>query len=139
MVTPSPSIDQFYKYVGQRKLMAVRCRRCRKILLPPREFCPRCHSQNVYWIRLRGRGRIETFTIVHVGPPEFADKVPYVLGLVKLEEGVRIPTMIETKNIGLVKIGDPVLVDFDTKLHNSWPTWARYFFRPVAAKSSRGK
>src|SRR5713101_6564124 len=39
-----PTIEEFYKYCSERKLMAVRCIRCRQVMVPPRAICSNCRN-----------------------------------------------------------------------------------------------
>lgn len=45
--------------------------------LPPRRVCPRCGSQVLAEEPLPETGVVDTFTVVHVGTPAFADDTPY--------------------------------------------------------------
>ena len=66
----SPTIENFYRYCSERKLMAVKCQQCEKIQLPPRPFCSKCHSSDLEWLKLKGRGKLLTYSIVHIPPPQ---------------------------------------------------------------------
>ncbi len=46
--------------------------------LPPRRVCPRCGSTDLTERPLPDVGTVETFTVVHVPTPRFADDGPYV-------------------------------------------------------------
>jgi uncharacterized OB-fold protein len=46
--------------------------------LPPRRVCPECGSSALSREPLAETGRIETFSVVHVPSPRFADDAPYV-------------------------------------------------------------
>jgi len=48
----------------------------------------------VAWIELSGRGKLYAQTVVHAAPSVFRDEAPYRVGIVDLEEGVRIATRI---------------------------------------------
>jgi len=124
------TVESFYKFVSERKLMAAKCVECGFMLLPPRPLCPHCHSSNLTWTQLKGVGKLETFTIIHVAPPQFQAMTPYVVGIVKLHEGPRLPGMIHNVKPQEVKVGMDLRVDFDTTLPSQWPMWPRYFFKP---------
>lgn len=46
--------------------------------LPPRRVCPDCGSTALSREPLPETGAVETFSVVHVPSPEFADDAPYV-------------------------------------------------------------
>jgi uncharacterized OB-fold protein len=49
--------------------------------LPPRRVCPRCGSAALERARLPSTGTVETFTVCHVGIPDFADEEPYATAI----------------------------------------------------------
>ncbi|WP_281194063.1 Zn-ribbon domain-containing OB-fold protein [Halorubrum sp. F4] len=51
--------------------------------LPPRRVCPECGSSSLSEEALPDRGEIETFTVVHVPSPRFADDAPYVTAVAR--------------------------------------------------------
>ncbi|WP_132060099.1 Zn-ribbon domain-containing OB-fold protein [Halorussus amylolyticus] len=50
--------------------------------LPPRRVCPHCGQGDLSEVALPESGEIETFTVVHVPAPEFADDAPYATAVV---------------------------------------------------------
>lgn len=126
------TIEQFYKFVGEKKLMGARCNKCGKIILPPRPVCPKCLSKNLSWVQLNNRGKLLTYTIIHVAPERFQSMVPYALGIIELEDGVRLPGIIQGVRHEDLRVGMSLEVDFDTNIPVSpaWPQWPRYFFKP---------
>ncbi|MEM2434527.1 MAG: Zn-ribbon domain-containing OB-fold protein [Candidatus Bathyarchaeia archaeon] len=124
------TIEQFYKFVSERKIMGVKCEKCEKIFVPPRPLCPNCLSTNLKWIQLKGRGKLLTYTVIHVAPERFQHLAPYALGIVELEEGVRLPGIIQGVKPEDIKIGMSLEVDFNTDVPSTWPQWPKYFFRP---------
>ena len=60
-----PTIEEFYRQCAERKLMAVRCVRCKHIMVPTRQICPKCRSSRVEWVQLGTKGKLVTYTIVH--------------------------------------------------------------------------
>jgi len=124
------TIEEFYKFTGEKRLMAARCNKCGNVLLPPRPICTECLSTDLKWVELEKRGKLLTYTVIHVAPTQFQSIVPYIVGIVKLKEGVKLPGMIRGIEPREVEVGMEVEVDFDTTMPSTWPTWPRYFFRP---------
>src|ERR1051326_2387984 len=76
--------------------------------------CPYCFSGSFEWERASGQGTVYSFTIIYRPPsPGFQNKVPYVLALIDLFEGVRMMTNVIECEPGDVEIGMPVEVVFD--------------------------
>jgi len=128
--THSFTIEGFYKFVGEGKLMAAKCRKCGAMLLPPRPLCTKCFSTDFDWVKLSGRGKLLSYTVIHVSPPQFESMAPYVVGIVKLEESLRLPGMIRSVEPEKIRVGMTLTVDFDKSMPSQWPLWPRYFFRP---------
>jgi uncharacterized OB-fold protein len=125
------TIEQFYKYLGQQKLMAGKCIKCGKIHLPPRPMCDNCFSQDFEWVSVSGKGKLVTYTVIHVAPEQFQNLTPYAVGIVQLENGLKIPGMIQDTSQEQLKIGMDLNLDFGTcSTPNQWPQWPRYCFKP---------
>jgi uncharacterized OB-fold protein len=129
---PPFTIEQFYKFLAEGKLMAGRCLKCRKIHLPPRPLCDNCYSQQFEWILAPTKGKLLTYTIIHIAPPQFKSLAPYAVGIVELENGLRIPGMIQGAPNDKLKVGMALTIDFGTcGTTQSWPQWNRYCFKPA--------
>ena len=132
MSTQEPfTIEQFYKFLQQCKLMAGKCLKCGKIHLPPRPLCDNCYSTEFQWVEISGKGKLLTYSIIHVAPPQFQSLTPYIVGIIELEGGFKIPGMIQNLKQEQLKIGMPLTVDFGTcSTSQQWPQWNRYCFKP---------
>lgn len=127
------TIEQFYKYMLNGKFMAGKCRKCGKVHLPPRPLCDKCFSKEFEWIELPKTGKLLTYTIIHVAPPQFQGIIPYAVGIIQLENGLKIPGMIKMVQPEQIRIGMPLTMDFETQpLTQTWPQWTRYYFKPTA-------
>ena len=89
---PTPETQEFWDGLRRHELRIQRCQECRQHYFYPRPFCPRCHSTDVEWTTVSGRGTVETFVINHRPSPGFADDAPYVIAVVTLDEGPRLMT-----------------------------------------------
>ena len=126
-----PTIQNFYKFCGHGRLMAVKCSKCGRLLVPPRMLCPDCYSSNFQWIQLSGRGKLQTYSVVHIAPKAFASEAPYTIGIVRLDEGVSLPGRILLNKGQEVEVGMDLTVDFESAQTNGWPQWPRYVFKPL--------
>lgn len=89
------------------KFMTTRCAACGELTFPPKQRCPDCWSGDMKWTGLTGRGILYARTTIHAAATQFRDQVPYSVGIVDLEEGIRLVT-------GL--IDDPVRMENDTAI-----------------------
>lgn len=126
------TVEQFYKYILQRKLMGGKCKKCGKVHLPPRPLCDNCFSKELEWIEIPQKGKLLTYTVIHVAPTQLQSMVPYAVGIVQLESGARIPGMIRGVALEQIKIGMPLVIDFgECATTQQWPQWPRYCFKPA--------
>jgi len=124
------SIEQFYKFLQQQKLKAAKCLKCGKILLPPRPICDNCLSQQLEWVNISGKGKLLTYSVIHVAPEQFQAVTPYAVGIVQLEGGLKLPGMINGVEQGQLKIGLELALDFGAcGASPHWPQWPRYCFK----------
>ena len=125
------TIEQFYKFLIEKKLMAAQCLQCGKIHLPPRPICDNCFSQDFEWVRVSGRGKLLTYTVISVAPEQFQALAPYAVGIVQLENGLKIPGIIQGLKQEQLKIGMELSLDFGAcSTTQVWPQWQRYCFKP---------
>jgi uncharacterized OB-fold protein len=127
---PSFSVKSFYDFLVKRKLMGARCSKCSTLLVPPRPSCPKCGSTKLSWIEMSGKGKLATFTVVHVGTVELASDTPYVVGVVELSEGPKVSCRIlgvDANKPESIKVGTPMTADFIVKADK-----AVLGFRPLA-------
>lgn len=126
------TIEQFYKNINQGKLMAGKCIKCGKIHLPPRPLCDNCYSKDFEWTEVAPLGKLLTYTVIHIAPTQFQSMAPYAMGIIQLENGSKLPGMIECIDLAQIKIGMNLTMDFGTcAATQSWPQWPRYYFKPA--------
>ena len=128
--TVLPTIQNFYNYCAERKLMGTKCSKCGTIMCPPRAICRKCLSDKFEWVEFKGRGKLLTYTIIHFPPTQFQALAPYAVGIVKLEEGPQLSTMIKNVKVEDIRMGMLLQADYETTIPKEWPKWARYFFKP---------
>jgi uncharacterized protein len=91
-----PETRPFWEACRRGRLMLQRCSDCGHVRFPPTRFCARCRSAKCEWIDSKGEGRVFSWIVVRHPVPRdmFAQDVPYVVALIELAEGVRIPSNI---------------------------------------------
>lgn len=116
---PLPQIDPesqpYWDASREGRLLIKRCADCGRAHHYPRELCPHCHSDRVDWEQASGRATVYTFTIARrPAGPAFKADVPYVVALVELAEGPRMMTNLVSIDPEQVRIGMPVVVQFES-------------------------
>lgn len=108
---PTPS--RYWREIPQRyRLEANKCKDCDIIFFPPRLVCPECKKSDLVKTKLAERGKILSYTIIRVPPHQFVDQAPYTVGIVELDDGVKITGQIVDCDFKDLKIGKRVKIEF---------------------------
>ncbi|MEM2137076.1 MAG: Zn-ribbon domain-containing OB-fold protein [Candidatus Methanomethylicia archaeon] len=104
--------DAFKDFCNSGRLMAVKCGDCGNIFLPPKGFCPKCSSRNLFWMEISNVGRILSFTEIHVPLKGFENYAPYIVVLVEFDCGVRLPGILRGVDLNSLDVGVRVKLVF---------------------------
>lgn len=115
---PLPLITEvskvFYDGCKNEKLLYQKCADCDEVIFFPKILCPECMSRNLEWKQSGGRGKIFSYTVTYgYAPPEFVSETPYVLAIVKMDEGYKLMTNIVEDDFDKLSCDLPVEVIFD--------------------------
>lgn len=96
---PAPAPDRdgvdagFWEAARRHQLALQRCRSCGAFQAPPEWVCHRCHSRDLGWATMPGRGRVFSWIRVHhAAHPALRARLPYLVVLVEVDGtgGVRL-------------------------------------------------
>ena len=109
--------EQRYRLIGEV------CGHCSEKIFPPRDICPHCGQEASTKFEFSGKGTVESFTVIQEPPEGFEKNAPYVVALIKLEEGPVITAQLTdleiTKGVRFAKMDqergwNPVEIDVKT-------------------------
>ena len=125
----SPALTRpFWEAAKRHELLMPRCTMCDHVFFYPRSECPRCLSANLEWVKVSGRARLHSFTIVQQpANTAFRDDVPYVYAVVQLDEGPRLVSNIVQCDIDTLRVDMPLEAVFD----DVTPEWTLVKFTPA--------
>ena len=104
---------RYWREVPQRyRYEAGKCTKCGKVFFPPRVVCNGCRGRAFETVELPKTGSVETFTVIRVAPSGFAKQVPYAVGVIRLDDGVKLTAQIVDCDVEKITIGDPVRLEF---------------------------
>ncbi|HEY6600168.1 MAG TPA: OB-fold domain-containing protein [Pseudomonadales bacterium] len=112
--TPTPTSAPFWDALKDGVVKLQRCNDCDAWVFYPRSRCPQCLADALTWHSVSGLGTLYTFTIARQPTsPHFAGEVPQRLGVVELDEGVRLTTTLVNVADQDIRIGMRVKPYFD--------------------------
>lgn len=114
---PSPETVGFWEGVAAGELRIRHCEDCGADLHPRRIVCPECSRTRLSWKRASGGGSVYSFSQVHHATGVFQAAVPYIVGIVRLDEGVFLFTRIVSEDASMALVGSRVSVAFQRLEH----------------------
>ena len=114
---PKPGMSDdtrfFWEGCDAGTLLIQRCTQCQTLRHPPAPVCIECHSFDWDSVQASGRGQLYSFVIMHY--PEVAPfDHPNPIGLIELQEGVRMVAGLTGVAREDLRIGQPVQLEFQT-------------------------
>ena len=121
LVTPDTAFFWDGTAVGEQRIQ--RCARCGALRHPPGPMCPGCgEASDGGYVVAAGTGEVFSY-VVHHHPPVPGKRLPMVVALVQLPEGVRILGEMPGVRPDQVRIGLPVRVTFTQAGDMALPAW----------------
>ncbi len=130
---PDADTQPFWDGCRSRELRIQRCGACGSWLWQPRPICSSCRKPDPVWTRVSGDGTVASWTVMRPPTlPAYADKVPYVILLVQLDEGVRLigylvdgaGHLLRTDGVAEgIEIGTRVALRFHDQAGTILPSW----------------
>lgn len=98
----------FWSGADEHRLVLPWCASCAAPVTYPRDFCPRCHGQDITDRELSGRGTVYSFGVERRAQPGCDLTPPFVVALIELTEGGRLISNV---------IADPASVEIGQSVH----------------------
>ncbi len=109
--------EPFWEAAEHGRFVMPCCSSCARYVWYPEEACPHCGGNEVPWVPVSGRGQLFSWAEVkHKLYPAYEDALPYVTGIVTLEEDARVRyvTRIVDADPTALQIDQPMEVVFRT-------------------------
>ena len=116
-MSEKPTIEQYHKYIQDHDFHALKCKSCGAVIAPPKGMCYSCGGTDFEWTAVSGKGKLVSFTVIHISAEEFQDEAPYFVAIVELEEGTRITARLldlDPNEPKKVQLGMPMKLDYAT-------------------------
>jgi len=102
------AIGRYLAELKKGRLIGVRCRRCRRVMIPPRNFCELCFRPTDEWVYLQDTGTVITFSLCYVTWDVKRIKEPQIPAVIQIDgasQGMGIMHLLGEVDPEEVKIG----------------------------------
>lgn len=104
---------RYAREIPQRyRLEGAKCTTCGHVSFPPRIVCPECKKRKFETIVLKDKGKLLTFTVIRVAAEKFSKETPFAVGVVELDDGVKITTQLADVDVDKLEAGQRVRIVF---------------------------
>ena len=79
------AVSQYLRGLKQGKILARQCRKCRRVLVPPRMFCEQDFRPTDRWVEVQDTGRVNTFSICWVRWDMEPLKIPELPAVIEID------------------------------------------------------
>jgi uncharacterized protein len=94
---PAPGAERdeintpYWSSLANGVLSFQRCNACGHAWLPARSECPHCLADDSQWVPASGGAKLVSWVVYHLSyHPAFAQRLPYTVAVVELDEGPRL-------------------------------------------------
>ena len=110
----TPLTEPFWSAAKARRLAIQRCDACEAYRFPPEPACVFCGSMEYTWTEVSGRATLWTWTIAYPPLlPYFAERAPWPVAVVQLEEGPRMVTNVIDVPVEAYEVGMALVADYE--------------------------
>ena len=132
-ISLEPSVLKVADNKDNDTLVGSRCSQCGRYFFPQRVRCGACTEPTTEPVDLSKEGTLISYTLI-TSRARFAEvQPPYILGEVMMPEGIRIYTLINSRDVNQLKIGQRTKLDtLEIKKDEDGNSVIAYSFSPVA-------
>ena len=80
-----PVWTKFFDGLKEEKILGTKCKKCGRVLVPARTFCPKCYEDMEEWVEVGQEGIIETWCLVNYKHYGQVKEPPYIMAQIKLD------------------------------------------------------
>jgi uncharacterized OB-fold protein len=134
------AIGRYLAELKHGRLIARRCQKCKRVMIPPRMFCERCFRPTDDWVYVKDTGTVNTFSLCYVRwdvrrlqQPE----IPAVIEIDGASPGMGILHLIRKVNPSHVHVGMRVAAKWKPPSQRSGSITDIAYWAPIARRGSK--
>jgi uncharacterized OB-fold protein len=115
-MSEKPTIEQYKKKIQDHEFQPYKCVSCGSIIAPPTGTCYSCGGNKMEWGNVSGKGKLVSFTVIHIAPEQFQEESPYIVAIVELDEGTRVTGRLQgfdPMKPEEITVGTPLFLDYE--------------------------
>ena len=113
-------------------LLGSKCRECGRYFFPQRVRCGACAEPTTEPVELSREGTLISYTLINSRPRYAEIQPPYILGEILMPEGIRIYSLINTRGLNKLHMGQRARLEtLEIKVDDDDNSVVAYSFAPV--------
>ncbi|MBI4056758.1 MAG: Zn-ribbon domain-containing OB-fold protein [Elusimicrobia bacterium] len=79
------AMGRYLQELKKGKLIARKCHKCQRVMIPPRIFCEKCFRDTDEWVYVKDTGRVNTFSVCFVTWDMKRIKKPQIPSVIEID------------------------------------------------------
>lgn len=128
------AISRYLAELKEGRLIARSCRKCGRVMIPPRMFCERCFRPTDEWVYVKDTGKILTFSLCYVSWDVRRLKQPEIPAVIEIDgasPGMGILHVVKKIAPGKVRIGMAVRAVWKAKAKRTGSVTDITYWQPI--------
>jgi uncharacterized OB-fold protein len=128
------AVSRYLAGLKNGRIIGRRCRRCQRVLVPPRMFCEECFRPTDEWVHLEDTGTVNTYSVSYIRWDASRTSTPSLPAVIEIDgasPGMGILHMLGEVSPGDVKIGMRVKAVWKPARQRTGSILDIRYFRPI--------
>ncbi|MBI4467286.1 MAG: Zn-ribbon domain-containing OB-fold protein [Acidobacteria bacterium] len=134
------AIGRYLEELKNGRLIARRCQRCQRTMVPPRMFCERCFRSTDEWVYVQDTGTVNTFSLCYVSWDVRRLKTPEIPAVIEIDgasPGMGIMHVLGKVNPKQVRVGMRVRAVWKPPPQRTGSITDILYFAPIKGKTTK--
>jgi len=128
------AMGRFLRELKNGKIIATTCRKCGRIMVPPRMFCEQCFKPTDGWTYVKDTGTVNTYSVSFIAADARRIKEPTIVAVIDLDgasKGMGILHTISEIDWKKVKFGMKVKAVWKSEKERTGAITDIRYFKPI--------
>lgn len=138
------AIGRYLSELKEGRIIARKCNKCGRIMIPPRMFCELCYRPTDEWVYCKDTGTVNTFSICYINwdasriPEGMPPHLPAVIEIDGASAGTGILHLLGEVELDKIKIGMKVKAVWKKPEEREGSITDIMYFKPLRSPSKSG-